>query len=72
MAYRFKSNLLDASYSSNYDIALQEWKEVTIEKRDERDRVCICTHKIKNVHHMVNSENGKMIQIGAMSYILNM
>ncbi|MEI7616016.1 MAG: hypothetical protein WCJ54_04815, partial [Actinomycetota bacterium] len=60
----FKSNLLDASYSSNYDIALQEWKEVIIEKRKEIDRVCICTRKIKNVHYMFNSENGKMIQIG--------
>ena len=64
MTYKFKSNLLDASYSSNYDIALQEWKEVKIEKREEIDRVCICTRKIKNVHHMFNSENGNMIQIG--------
>jgi len=64
MSYNFKDNLLNASYNQEYELALQEWRYVSSEKREEQDRVCICSRKVKNVHNMFNIKTAKFIPIG--------
>ena len=68
MTYRFKDNLLKASYSKEYELALQEWRHVSNEEREEIDRECICSRKVKNVHNMFNIKTAKIILIGSRCF----
>ncbi|MEI7670398.1 MAG: hypothetical protein WCJ33_09985 [Pseudomonadota bacterium] len=56
-----------ASYNKEYELALQEWHLISSEKREDTDRVCTCSRKVKNVNNMFNikSDEVKSLQCGA-------
>jgi len=63
---RFKDNLVEASYSKVYEEAIQEWRLIMEETREEQDGHCICNHKIKIMSYMYNLRSKNTIQVGTV------
>ena len=63
MNYNFQKNLLKASESNDIMEAKTEWEMIS-EQKLQREVLCICNHKIKNVAYFFNSKTKNVINIG--------
>ena len=60
--YKFESNLLKLSESTDFDTAKTEW--ITIPRENEEgNALCLCQHRIKNINYMCNTRTNKIITI---------
>lgn len=60
---KFKKNLLLNSHSKDYDTAKNEW-ELIGSYYDKGGSYCICGHYIHNIFVIVNTHNGKELEVG--------
>lgn len=65
--YNFNTNLIRLSYkkSNKFEEVINEWVIIHKEKRDNKDRICICNHKIQNVTYIYNRFNENTIIVGS-------
>jgi hypothetical protein len=54
MTYKFKENLLFASKSNDFSVAINEWFLLTKEIENDKNRQCICQRHIKKINWMFN------------------
>ena len=68
--HKFKTNLLKASYSPDFEIAKTEWAKIDEERDlDECDsQLCICQRKVRNIIYMYNKTTNKSIFVGTKCY----
>ena len=68
--YNLRKNLIKASVSDIYDIAIDEWLWLETIIGDETDKSkCICSRLVwKQKNYLINLENGKVIMAGSMCY----
>ena len=66
--YNFKTNLLKASSSRNYEEALKEWRRLYRESREVSNLPCICNHKIRHCTYMYNVITKFAIIVGSTCY----
>jgi len=64
MTYKFKENLLIASKSNDFSVAINEWFLLTKEIENDKNRQCICQRHIKKINWMFNILTLKQIIVG--------
>ena len=64
MTYKFKENLLIASKSNDFSVAINEWFLLTKEIENDKNRQCICQRHIKKINWMFNFLTLKQIIVG--------
>ena len=66
--YNFRTNLLKASLSPNYEEALKERRRLYRESREVSNLPCMCNHKIRHCTYMYNVITKVVIIVGSTCY----
>jgi len=64
--HKFEENLLKTSIANEFEEAKKEWIIIDNDIREEKDGLCICQHKLKNVTYLYNVKNSNMIIVGTI------
>lgn len=61
--YKFETNLLQLSESTDINTAKTEWFRIPRET-EKGNKLCLCQHRIKNIHYMINTRTNRITTIG--------